>query len=191
MFFLDSRLRGLATEAEADVFGEIVTVRFYVPDPVIAKVSLGLKPIAGDVRLLGTFRYSVMPPSGFHMLVSRVRPQSTVAATAGFVGTWIGRWQGGQDGGLVVEEGDGPSVRATYFWGVAPLIGIRYPGGVVVRGASVADDTLRLELPNGAQVRYRLSPDQGTLSAEYSRQGRVSRGVFERVIGQPARAGAR
>ena len=68
-----------------------------------------------------------------------------------------------------------------YLWGIAPQLGINAPGQFLVTGTIDAGETLRLDLPNGAQVVYGLSADQQELAGEFTREGRVVRGVFKRA----------
>lgn len=180
-YYLSPRLR-IVINVEGDAFGDVVTVRF----PVLsyAMVRLAVTPVRNEPMLIGSFRYNGGVPIGVTMYMSKVKPGANVPRP-GFLGTWIGSWEspaGGEiDTALVVEKTDGASARAVYLWGTAPHLGINAPGQFQVAGTLDGADTLRLELPTGAQVLYRLSADQQTLAAKHTREGRVGRGVLRRV----------
>lgn len=181
-YYLSPRLRTVIN-VEGDAFGDVVTVRF----PVLsyAMVRLAVTPVRNEPMLIGAFRYNGGVPIGVTMYLSKVKPGAKMA-TPGFLGTWLGAWENpaGEhqiDTALVVEKTDGASVKATYLWGTAPQLGINAPGQFLVTGTIDAGDTLRISLPTGAQVVYRLSADQQTLAGEHTREGRVGQGLFRRV----------
>lgn len=182
-YYLAPRLR-LVVDLEGDAFGDVVTVRF----PVLshAMFRLTVTPVRREPMLIGAFRYNGgYPPTGYTVYLSKVSPGAKMA-TPGFLGTWIGAWENppGErqiDTALVVEKIDGASAKAVYLWGTAPQLGINAPGQFLVTGKVEAGDTLRLDLPNGAQVVYRLAADSQTLAGEYTGLRGVGRGALQRV----------
>src|SRR5262249_50083100 len=72
---------------------------------------------------------------------------------------------------LVVEKIAGRNVTFIYSWGVAPARNITRPGFVRVTGTVDDAGILRGTLRNGAEVAYRLSPDQQVLEGELARGG--------------------
>lgn len=182
MLYLSPRLRQVI-DVEGDAFDSVVTVRFRAWS--VAMVRLDVTPVRKKPMLIGSFRYNEGKPNGFPVYLSKMDPGAG-AERPGFLGTWIGAWENraGErliDMALVVEKMDGASAKTVYLWGSAPQLGVNAPGQFQVTGALEGDDTLRLVLPNGAQVTYRLSPDEQKLAGEHSRDGRVTRGVLERA----------
>lgn len=181
-YYLSPRLRTVIN-VEGDAFGDVMTVRFRVLSN--AMVRLSVQSVRNTEMLIGTFRYNGGIPIGYTTYLSKVKPGAKMSQP-GFLGTWLGAWENpaGEhqiDTALVVEKTDGASVKATYLWGTAPQLGINAPGQFLVTGTIDAGDTLRISLPTGAQVVYRLSADQQSLAGEHTREGRVGQGVLRRV----------
>ncbi len=103
---------------------------------------------------------------------------------AGFSGTWVGSWGATLDSTLVVEKVDSSSASIVYSWGVASRWGVSNPGFTRVKATIGSDGLLRATLGNGAQVIYRLSSDQKTLTGQYIRGGQTTQGAFRRPEGQ-------
>ena len=80
---------------------------------------------------------------------------------------------------LIVEKIDGRSVTFIYSWGVAPASNITRPGFVRVTGTVDDEGVLRGTLGNGAEVAYKLSQDQQTLTGQYVLRGRTTLGSFK------------
>lgn len=99
---------------------------------------------------------------------------------AAFSGTWSGIWGGHLDHILVVEKIEGTTVQIVYSWGVAPAWNIRQPGYSRVTATIGPDGVLQATLRNGAEVTYKLSSDQKSLSGEYTLRGNTTYGVFKR-----------
>ncbi|KKU14458.1 MAG: hypothetical protein UX23_C0016G0001 [Parcubacteria group bacterium GW2011_GWB1_45_9] len=70
-------------------------------------------------------------------------------------GMWVGVWSGAMDSVLVVEEVGITSAKTIYAFGTAPQWGITRPEWYRVQG-ELANDTLKLKLPNGRTVTYRM-----------------------------------
>jgi cytosine/adenosine deaminase-related metal-dependent hydrolase len=122
---------------------------------------------------------SYVPPIPQDVVV--VAPAADVPqGVAAFSGRWAGTWENTLDHMLVVERIAGRNVTFIYSWGVAPARNITRPGFERVTGAVDEAGVLRATLHNGAEVSYRLSPDQQVLAGEYVQRGRTILGRFTR-----------
>jgi hypothetical protein len=107
-------------------------------------------------------------------------PANTPKGVAAFSGRWAGLWGNTLDHLLVVEKIEGRNATFVYSWGTAPVWNITTPGFQRVTGTVGDDGVLRGTLGNGAEVAYKLSRDQKTLSGEYVLRGRTTLGSFNR-----------
>jgi ABC transporter substrate binding protein len=132
----------------------------------------------------------VFPASGVP-LPERIRivpPDRRVApALAAFSGKWFGTWEGDAklEFILVAEAIDPPHALLIVAWGNGTMgAGTANPQHVPsdwqrLRGKFV-EGTLRVSLPGGATLSYRLQPD-GTLAATQAWHGKVSHATMTRV----------
>ena len=99
---------------------------------------------------------------------------------AAFSGTWVGLWEGKLEHTLVVEKIEGASATTVYSWGTEPSWGINRPGFTRQTGTIEPGGLLRVKLANGAEVVYKLAPDQQSLNGQYTLRGNVTLGAFRR-----------
>ena len=119
------------------------------------------------------------PPLPLDLKITR--PASDVPKEiAAFSGTWGGKWGDALDHILVVEQMEGRTAQIVYSWGVAPHWNINRPGFQRVTGTIGQDGLLRATLGNGAEVTYKLSPEEKTLLGQYILRGNATMGVFKR-----------
>lgn len=97
-----------------------------------------------------------------------------------FAGRWDGKWAGVRDHTLVVESGEGLSVRLNFTWGPGKQPEFRDSGTYSAVGTVGADGTLRAVLADGSKVTYTMSEDRRTLSGRWERKQRTLEGVFSR-----------
>jgi hypothetical protein len=97
-----------------------------------------------------------------------------------FVGTWDGKWAGVRDHTLVVESGEGMSVRLNFTWGPGKQPEFRDSGTYSVVGTVGDDGTLRAVLADGSKVAYTMSEDRRSLSGKWERKQRTLEGAFSR-----------
>ncbi len=104
---------------------------------------------------------------------------------ASYSGWWGGVWDRVLPHILVVEEitperiTEPASAVAIYAWGDAPQWRIR-PGWTRFRGRFLRGELHLARFPNGAQVIYRMRPDD-TLDATYDLRGEIARARLRRL----------
>lgn len=104
---------------------------------------------------------------------------------ASFSGWWAGVWDRVLPHVLVVEEitperlTEPSGAIVVYAWGDAPQWRTR-PGWSRARGRFLRGELHLARFPNGAQVIYRMRPDE-TLDATYDLQGQIARATLRRV----------
>lgn len=105
---------------------------------------------------------------------------------ASFSGWWGGVWERVLPTILVVEEitperlTEPAGAVAIYAWGDAPQWQIR-PGWTRHRGRFLRGELHLARFPSGAQVIYRMRPDD-TLDATYALRGQITRATLRRLL---------
>ena len=139
-------------------------------------------PMIALAGLLGVVGLAVGQSSTPMPLDLKVVPpgEGVPKAAAAFSGTWVGLWGNQLDHTLVVEKIEGATAQIVYSWGTASAWNIRNPGFVRVKATINEDNILQATLDNGAEVAYKLSRDQQSLSGQYILRGRPTLGTFTR-----------
>lgn len=112
------------------------------------------------------FKVTVVPPVGV--------PQELAA----FSGKWQGVWDGTLDHILVVEEITENEAIVIYAWGSS--VNPQITPGFRRTSATFEGNSLVVNLPRPATVRYRMRPD-GKLDARYEWSGGLARAVMTKV----------
>jgi len=102
------------------------------------------------------------------------------AERAGFLGVWVGRWDGTADTGLAVEEISGSTARVVYAWGVTPQWNITQAGWARVRGQFSGRNLFVSPLAGASQITYTLR-NNDTIDAFWPGPPRDIRAVLTRV----------
>ncbi|MCL6508998.1 MAG: hypothetical protein K6T59_18475 [Bryobacteraceae bacterium] len=148
---------------------------------LVAVVLLGQLAGQPAVFLPPEVRTVSLPPD-----VRVVPPSADIhKEVASFSGWWAGIWDRVLPTVLVVEEitperlTEPAGALVVYAWGDAPQWRIR-PAWIRVRGRFLRGELRLARFPNGAQVIYRMRPDE-TLDATYELGGQISRATLRRV----------